>query len=480
MNAMDTFQVFESTGFGRQGLFYEQWCAAVDGDNDMRPVFIAVYKVKKYYLPIKGAFELADDERTFNERVKKEEHFKIPDEFWNFRRVRMRAAKRSGTKAGFLESYPLTPVEAFQSSGLCAFDRDSLEWQQMNKVCKPVYAGEITLISMEPPRINTDDIMPVKDDEILPRRKSGRGGKRFHVWEMPIEGCTYYVSADVALGNGGDFSVACVWRAGHGMEPDTLVATWWGWIPPKKFAHVVAAIGIMYFSAEVAIEYAKDGITTANEVRDMDYPNLYRPQWHDKITQQATNYLHWYTNSKTRDEIIGCMNEALLDHSVVIRDADMLDEMIDFASMETGGRSEGQGNEDDGVMSGMIGLYCIRETTKHLKTTTATEHVRDTGAIHIYGVYDSYSRQRGQHNTKAEAERMIDGKAGWSVRPILVCQANTIFSPIFDAMGAERELHSLHGMRSTEITPDVVWAYKQAMSNAGGVASGGDYSDEWG
>jgi hypothetical protein len=480
MNARDTYQVFESTGYGRQGLFYDEWCAAVDGDSDMRAVWIPVYKVRKYYtLPenMPEVFELADDERNFNERIAKEEHFEIPDNFWDFRRNRMRAAKRKGKKAGFLESYPLTPQEAFQSSGLCAYDRDSLEWQSMNNVCKPLYAGEISLVSMEPPRVNTDDIVPVKDGEILPRRKFGRGGKRMHIWEMPEDGVTYYASADVALGNGGDFSVCNVFRAGMGMEPDTQVATWWGWIPPKRFAHVIAAIGIFYNNAEVACEYMKDGITTGNELRDIDYPNLYRPQWKDKITNQASNYLHFVTNSKTRDEIIGCMNEALLDHTVILRDYDLVDEMTDFASLDDGGRNEGQGNKDDGVMTAMIGLYCLRETTKHLKTSASTERVRTTGELHVYGVYDNIMRQRGQYNTQAEADKMIVGKAGWRVQPILVCNANTLQSPIFDAMGAEHELFFRHGMKSTEITPDVVWAYKSAMQNSRpGIE---DFGDDW-
>ena len=477
MNAMDTYQVFESTGYGRNGLFYEQWCAAEDGDNDMRAVWIPVYKVKKYYKAPDKTFELAEDERTFNERVKREENFEIPDAFWCFRRERMRAAKRSGTKAGFLESYPLTPTEAFQSSGLCAFDRDSLEWQEMNKVCKPMFAGEITLISVDPPRVNTDDIAVVESGEILPRRKSGRGGKRFHIWEMPERGSTYYCSADVALGNGGDYSVAIVFRAGHGIEPDTMVASWWGWIPPKKYAHTIAAIGIFYNNAEIAVEYMKDGITTGNELRDMDYPNLYRPQFKDRLTHQASNYLHWLTNSKTRDEIIGCMNEALLDRTVIMRDADLLDECIDFAAMETGGRSEGQGNNDDGVMTAMIGLYCLRETTKHLKTSAATEAQRDTGELHVYGVYDNLMRQRGQHNTQAEADAMIKGKPGWRVVPILVCNANTLFSPIFDAMGPESELYSKHGMHSTQILPDVVYAFRNATQLAGRASD--EYNNDW-
>jgi hypothetical protein len=477
--ARDLFAVMESTAYGRQGLFYEQWQAAIDGDGDFKPLFIPVYKVTKYYLPIRGkGFDLADDERNFNERVKREEHFDIPDEFWNFRRKGLRAAKRGGNKAGFLESYPLTPMEAFQSSGLCAFDRDSLEYQELNHIRKPLYAGEITLIDMERRLINTDDIVAVGDDEILPRRKSGQGGKRMHVWEMPERGDTYYVSGDISLGNGGDYTALTVYRAGNGREPDTQVASWLGWIPPKRAAHVVAAIGIWYNDAEVAVEYMKDGITTGNELRDMDYPNLYRPQWKDRINHQASNYLHWLTTSKTRDEIIGCMNEALLDHTVVIRDADLLDEMIDFAAIE-GSRIEGQGNNDDLVMSAQIGLYCLRETTRHLRTQAVRE---DTNRIEDnipkeWLVFDNLMRQRGQYPTKAQAEKAKGDRAGWTVKPVVKYLANTLYSPIFDGAGAERDLHR-GGLHSTEITPDLVYAFKNAMSNFGGPGSS-ENSDEW-
>ena len=475
LNAKDAYIVFESTANGREGLFPNQWNAAVDGDIDFRAVFIPVYKVKKYFLPIKGAFDLADDEKAFNAKVEAKEGFKISNEFWNFRRIGLRAARRSGTKAAFLECYPLTPMEAFQSSGICAFDKDSLEYQQMNHICDPLFIGEINLYSIEGSRIDTGDIKPVTRETELPRRKSGRGGNRFWIWAMPERGESYYVSGDIALGNGGDYTVLEVWRAGKGMEPDEQVAEWWGWIPPKKAAHVTAAIGLFYNGAEVAVEYAKDGITTANELRDLDYPNLYRPQFKDRLTHQASNYLHWYTNSKTRDEIIGCMNEALLDQSAIIHSADLIDEMIDFGDVD--GRIEGQGNSDDGIMSAMIGLYCLRETTKHLKHATATDQDRDQGTKYIYGLYDHLHRQRGQFNTEAEAIRMKADMPGWTVKPIVVQNANTLFSPIFDQMGAEFDLHKF-GLKSTEITPDLVWAYKSSMRQYNGVASI-DAGDDW-
>lgn len=481
LNAQDSYEVEESTAFGRQGLFYDQWSAAEEGESEMRPVFIPVYKVRKYSKPIIGVFELTEEEKIFSAKVKKEDNFEIKDEFWNWRRARLRAAKRiMNGKTGFLESYPLTPQEAFQASGLCAFDRDSLEWQQNNKVTKPLWAGEISLVSLESMQINTGDITPVADDEHLPKRKSGRGGKRFWIWEWPEKQSSYYLSMDVALGNGGDYTVIEVWRAGTGREPDTQVAEWWGWIPPKRAAHVAAAIGIFYNTCEIACEYKADGVTTGNELRDMDYPNLYRPQFRDRITQQASNYLHWVTNEKTRDEIIGCMNEALLDRSVVVRSEDLIDEMIDFGAIDVGGKQQGQGNEDDGCMASMIGLFCLRETMKHLKALGAQdEKAKEAGIAYIYGVYDNLMRQRGQYNTEAEAKGIASKFPGWSVKPIMKMQANTIFSPIFDAMNSEFELHQ-QGLHSTEITPDVVYAYRSAMQNFTGLPMAVGAEDDWG
>jgi hypothetical protein len=45
-------------------------------------------------------------------------------------------------------------------------------------------------------------------------------------------------------------------------------------------------------------------------------------------------------------------------------------------------------------------------------------------------------------------------------------------------MGVEKDLHLRHGLHSTEITPDVIWAYKSAMAAAGS-KMGDDYGEDW-
>src|ERR1700743_1518226 len=157
----------ESTAFGRNGLFYDHWRGSVDGETGWRALFIPVYRVRKYSLPVKGKFSRSDEEEAFTQRVKKEEKFDIPDTFWAWRRRRVLAATRTtGGPWSHMESYPITPMEAFQSSGSCAFDRNSLMYQLNTNCCKPIACGEISLAEpLNSGNVNTDLIRMVTDEE---------------------------------------------------------------------------------------------------------------------------------------------------------------------------------------------------------------------------------------------------------------------------------------------------------------------------
>ena len=480
MNAEDEYGVLESTGWGRNGFFYNHWVGSVAGDTDWRALFIPVYKVRKYidlghkYVKRAGGFELNVEERKFTERVSREEKYDIPDEFWAWRRAKVRASVRStGAPWAHYESYPITPEEAFQSSGVCAFDRTALSEQMTRNVCKPIFAGEIMLESLPARLINTANIREVGDDEILHPRKSENNQlkrDRLYIWAMPEPGGKYYIALDSALGvPDGDYSVAQVIKIGLGTDPDEQVAEWWGHVPPKEFANIGAALGIFYADsdgpAEVAVEYKGPGITTGDAMFEMDYPTLYRGRHKDRFQNQLRAFVHWDTNTKTRDLIIAETNSGLLADNIIIHSRDLIDEMYDFGSLDSGVRFEGQGNHDDGILAFMICLYCAREAVAGLKTSSKTVGSAPCGRhdINQYAAVDECGRQRGQYNTQGEAAEVIKDKKGWKVRPVLICQANTLYSPIYDARGAEHKLRFKHGLSSSEILPDVVHPYRSAM-----------------
>jgi hypothetical protein len=201
---------------------------------------------------------------------------------------------------------------------------------------------------------------------------------------------------------------------------------------------------------------------------ELDYPALYRERMKDRPGGAYKPYFHFVTNVKTRESIIACMNEALLTRTrnneprVIIHCEELIDEMIDFASI--GGRMEGQGNNDDGVMSSMIGLYCALETSTHLKIQPESTRVSEAGELSQYVVYDHLRRQRGLYSSHEMAEAMIKDRPGWRVEPVMICHANTLYSPIFDGTGAEHELRFKYGMQSQHILPDVVAAYRDAVA----------------
>lgn len=489
MNALDEFGVMESTAFGRNGLFYNHWRGSEAGDTGWRPLFIPVYKCPKYFLPVKQDFRLTEEEEKFNEKILREEKYAIRNTFWAWRRRRLRGAIAStGAPWEHYEAYPITPLEAFQSSGICAFDRNSLMYQLNTNCCKPIRAGEISLVEpFTAGIVNTDLMNEVADDEQLPLRKGEKGDlkhDRLWVWELPEAGETYYVSGDTGLGvQDGDYSVCEVFRCGVGRDPDVQVAEWWGHCPPHQFAQICAALGYWYksldSSSEVAVEYQGPGITTGDKLVDpIEYPNLYRPRHKDRVSNQFTPFFHWLTTMKTRDLLITTMNEALLARSVIIRSEMLIDEMFDFASL--GGRFEGQENHDDGVMSAQICLYCLRETTNHVKSAASDSRKERSapGDINQYGVFDNLMRQRGMYQDRAIADKMIEGKKGWKVQPVLICNANTLTSPIYDRDGAEHQLRFKHGVPAHEILPELVSSYRQAM-NRPSFANDGDESEEW-
>lgn len=98
--------------------------------------------------------------------------------------------------------------------------------------------------------------------------------RNFWIWERPIEGKKYVVSADVGRGDqggSGDFSTAHV----IDLEAGNVVGEYMGRIPPDKFADLLFKIGKEYNTALLVPENNSYGWTTAMRLKDLGYPLLY-------------------------------------------------------------------------------------------------------------------------------------------------------------------------------------------------------------
>lgn len=294
---------------------------------------------------------------------------------------------------------------------------------------------------------------------------------------------THNCGGDVASGTAKDFSDLPVYRIGYGLEPNVQVAEWHGWINASYFARICAAIGYWYHTAELAVEFARDGITTCNELRvSLDYPSLYRWRHMDKLNV-FTQHIHWLTNSQTRDDAINRMGQHLLDKTIIIRNKHTIQEMRDFGRYENEVKAAGMDNEDDMVMGHMIAMAALYQSGKR-QEYAENAGIAGEGSKHahllpktpcVYALYDHLGRQLEQCDTEAAGWKRIDeiGKrhgmdlkaGGWKVIPIIVQKANTVWSPIWDSTGAEHELSEIHGMTGQQImkSPDVVSAMRSQM-----------------
>lgn len=341
-------------------------------------------------------------------------------------------------------------VEAFQTSGLCAFNKKRLQKLLETTCCEPLWYGEIDLDQDNKAR----GIVNIPDVRLHSLRKEGLSappaaemyGSRFYVWEMPEPGESYYLGCDVARGvKGGDFSCVQVLRIGRGAQPDVQVAEWHGWISPEPYASVCAAIGYWYNTAQIAVESNDIGILTNNTLfRSLEYPNVFRWKQYDKIKNFMTDWFGWLTNVKTRDQIISKMAYAIDQSTIVLRSAYLVDEMFDFAQEDKRSRVEALTGNDDRILAAMICYWCAHDSEFGIQAANqeSLDHGRATGPER-HGMISKLRTELGmlaielqkmspddpQRNSKL---RKLN-EASAALEELMKDFANSDFSPIHDS-----------------------------------------------
>ena len=189
------------------------------------------------------------------------------------------------------------------------------------------------------------------------------------VWELPRAGAEYYIGADVSEGIGKDWSVFFVLRKGNGT-PDVHVATYRDRsTSPFNLAYKLKPLGVWYNNAQIAIEYAGGGGTTADVLfNTLGYGNCYkRKNTTDHSRTSVAGGYHWQTTGATKPKIITFFDRWLKDELLLIRDADLVEEIKVFVKVEgsdvkkEAARQKGSDYHDDYLMAAMIALYTAHQ-----------------------------------------------------------------------------------------------------------------------
>ena len=190
------------------------------------------------------------------------------------------------------------------------------------------------------------------------------------VWENADYTRSYMVVADVARGDGKDFSTCHVMD----VETNVQVAEYKGQIGTKEFGHLLVGLATEYNEALLVIENANIGWATIQVAIDRQYSNLYYSQkggeanansYFDKYQDHSKMVAGFTMSSRTRPMVIGKFQEYIADKGVTIHSKRLVEEMKVF--IWKNGRAEAQtGYNDDLVMAFGTAMY-IRDTALKFK-----------------------------------------------------------------------------------------------------------------
>ena len=231
------------------------------------------------------------------------------------------------------------------------------------------------------------------------------------IWEPADYSRSYLVVADVARGDGKDYSAFHV----IDIETNTQVAEYKGQIGTKEYGHLLVGIATEYNEAMLVVENASIGWATIQTIIDRGYANLYystkgdvtrADSYFDKYMDTSKMVPGFTMSSRVRPMIIGKFQEYIADKSVIIQSSRLIGEMKVF--IWKNGRAEAQqGYNDDLVMSFGIGMF-MRDTSykfrqQHLDMSKAALNSISTNKVGWSGVYSA-------NNTQNPYKQQINGR----------------------------------------------------------------------
>jgi len=183
------------------------------------------------------------------------------------------------------------------------------------------------------------------------------------IWKEYYEKCKYLLVADVARGDGKDYSVF------HVINLDTMeqVAEYQGKINTDGFASLIFNTGKQYGNCMIVVENNNLGYSVLEKIISMGYKNVYYS------TKNSTEYVEQYiaegmsntipgftTSHKSRPLILAKLEEFIRSRSIKLKSVRSYNELTTFV-WHNGRPQAMQGYNDDLVLSLSIGCW-VKDT----------------------------------------------------------------------------------------------------------------------
>ena len=187
--------------------------------------------------------------------------------------------------------------------------------------------------------------------------------RNFWIWEEYDPSCNYLMVADVARGDGEDYSTFHIIQ----LETLSVIGEYHGKPNPDLFASMINQIGREFGNAMLVVENNNIGFAVLDKLIEAQYPNLYHSikSTHEYIEQHVadtiTNSVPGFSTSmKTRPLIIAKLEEFIRNKLIKIYSTRTINEMRTFI-WNNGKPQAMRGYNDDLVMALAIACW-VRDT----------------------------------------------------------------------------------------------------------------------
>lgn len=268
------------------------------------------------------------------------------------------------------QEYPITPVEAFVSSGDCVFDKEAINNQlarcaplqgarkgyfTYKKEAIPLTNSEGTMVDVEW-KIKDIKFVESKDGYITiheePKVKKNRDGIVTHKAPYAIGGDTAGTGKDYFTGK-----VVC------NLDGKTAATLHKQYIDEDLYAEQMYCLGMYFHEALIGIEINYSRQPTRILQKKYNYPNLYMRERLDGASDKPIMDYGFETTSRTKPIIIGELVETMRSAPWCEVDVPTLKEMTTFVKKENGKLEAIDGCHDDLVMAKAIAHFISKKQT---------------------------------------------------------------------------------------------------------------------
>lgn len=246
-------------------------------------------------------------------------------------------------------------------------DEEWLEEQKKNMERRKVAQEyETSFLSSGHTVIDPDDIERIDDDNVQEPVAKENFDRNLWIWEPPLhmkenEDVRYYITADVARGDGEDYSAFHVIEANEYKQ----VAEYKGQLEHDRYAKLLKDTGEKYGECLIIIETNKMGYSVAKELSELGYGNIFysKKGTHEQVPQHVAESKNQRnivpgvtTTQNNRPRMISEMERGIRNQAIEIKSERTLNEMRTFV-WENGKPQAMEGSNDDLMMALAIGCW---------------------------------------------------------------------------------------------------------------------------